>query len=82
MLKEKIELLIKNNYPNVIIGDLYNSDKTITDLFSFDSISFVKFIIEIEEVIGIQFTSPDIFDMNITYAKFLSVIEHQVKNEL
>lgn len=76
-LKSKIEQLIQSIYPTVDIPSLYEDTPMVTVL-NMDSIGFVSFIIAVEESIGFQIKSVDIYNTNILLVDFLSIIEEEV----
>lgn len=77
ILKSKIEQLIQSIYPTVDISSLYEDTSMVTVL-NMDSIGFVSLIIAIEELIGTQITSTDIYNMDMLFSDFLSIVEKEV----
>ena len=77
ILKSKIEQLIQSIYPTVDISSLYEDTPMVTVL-NMDSIGFVSFIIAVEESVGFQIKSVDIYNTNILLVDFLSIIEEEV----
>lgn len=77
ILKSKIEQLIQSIYPTVDISSLYEDTPMVTVL-NMDSIGFVSLIIAIEELIGTQITSTDIYNMDMLFSDFLSIVEKEV----
>ena len=77
VLKSKIEQLIQSIYPTVDISSLYEDTPMVTVL-NMDSIGFVSLIIAIEELIGTQITSTDIYNMDMLFSDFLSIVEKEV----
>ena len=77
VLRSKIEQLIQSIYPTVDLPSLYEDTPMVTVL-NMDSIGFVSLIIAIEELIGAQITSTDIYNMNILFSDFLSIVEKEV----
>ena len=77
ILKSKIEQLIQSIYPTVYISSLYEDTSMVTVL-NMDSIGFVSLIIAIEELIGTQITSTDIYNMDMLFSDFLSIVEKEI----
>ena len=77
VLRSKIEQLIQSIYQTVDLPSLYEDTPMVTVL-NMDSIGFVSLIIAIEELIGAQITSTDIYNMNILFSDFLSIVEKEV----
>ena len=77
ILKSKIEQLIQSIYPTVDISSLFEDTPMVTVL-NMDSIGFVSLIVAIEELIGTQITSTDIYNMDILFSDFLSIVEKEV----
>ena len=77
ILKSKIEQLIQSIYPTVDISSLYEDTSMVTVL-NMDSIGFVSLIIAIEELIGTQITSTDIYNMDMLFSDFLSIVEKEI----
>ena len=77
IIKSKIEQLIQSIYPTVDISSLYEDTPMVTVL-NMDSIGFVSLIIAIEELIGTQITSTDIYNMDMLFSDFLSIVEKEV----
>ena len=80
MIKEKILCFIQNDYPDVKMDDIFTSSQTLYEIFAFDSIEFVRFIVEIENIIDIKLTNPEIFNMNLTFNEFFSLVEYSLIN--
>lgn len=77
VLKSKIEQLIQSLYPTVDISSLYE-DTPMVMVLNMDSIGFVSLIVALEELIGTQITSTDIYNMDILFSDFLSIVEKEV----
>lgn len=77
IIKNKIEQLICSMYPTVDLTSLYKEVPMVTVL-NMDSIGFVSLIVAIEELIGTQITSTDIYNMDMLFSDFLSIVEKEV----
>ena len=77
VLKSKIEQLIQSIYPTVDLPSLYEDTPMVT-ILNMDSIGFVSLIVAIEELIGTQITSTDIYNIDILFSDFLSIVEKEV----
>lgn len=77
ILKSKIEQLIQSIYPTVDLPSLYEDTPMVT-ILNMDSIGFVSLIVAIEELIGTQITSTDIYNIDILFSDFLSIVEKEV----
>ena len=77
-IREKLEDYIMQIKPNVELNLLRN-DTAFAQILEFDSISFVGFIIEIETLFNIQFSSVDVYNMKISLKQLIEFIEMEVK---
>lgn len=72
----KVENFIKDYYPHIDLDQLKISNEPLYNVFNFDSLGFVRFIVDLENFLGKEIVSPDIYNINNTYSEFLKIIKN------
>lgn len=76
-VKSAIEGLIKEKKRDIDIDSLYGEDSLVSVL-NMDSVDFVSFILELEELFRTQFNSAEIYNMDMNLNDLVSILQSEV----